>query len=146
MHTTYHDINLLESVQNQAACWIKSYWDPSALKWSKSSAICTKELNWPSLKIRCQYISILTLYSILNGSAAISFTKYFQFNKLTTRTHSLTLIMNLVSSTNPPSTHLGILFLLLLHFYGIPYHLKSYLSQLHKLLKITLSTSFFVIR
>ena len=53
-----HDINLLESVQNRAARWIKSYWDPSALKRSKSSTICIKELNWPSLKIRRQYIRI----------------------------------------------------------------------------------------
>ena len=42
---TAHGINLLESVKNIAACWIKCYWDPSALKWSKSSTICTKELN-----------------------------------------------------------------------------------------------------
>ena len=94
---TVRYIDLLESVQNRAACWIKSYWDPFALKWSKSSTICTKELNWPSLKIRRKYISVLTLYSILNGTAAISFTTYFQFNKLTIPTHSLTLI--LASST-----------------------------------------------
>ena len=48
---TARDIDLWESVQNRAACWIKSYWDPSALKWSKSSIICIKELNWPSLKV-----------------------------------------------------------------------------------------------
>ena len=47
---TVHDIDLLESVQNRAARWIKSYWDPSALKWSKSSAICTKNLTGPHLK------------------------------------------------------------------------------------------------
>ena len=42
---TTHGINLLESVKHIAAHWIKSYWDPSALKWSKSSTICAKELN-----------------------------------------------------------------------------------------------------
>ena len=49
---TVDDIELLESVQNRAARWIKSYWDPSALKWSKSSTIYIKELNWPLLKVR----------------------------------------------------------------------------------------------
>ena len=42
---TAHGINLLESVKYIAAHWIKSYWDPSALKWLKSSTICAKELN-----------------------------------------------------------------------------------------------------
>ena len=138
---TAHDIDLLESVQNRAAHWIKSYWDPSALKWSKSSTICIKELKWPLLKVRWQYIyCILTLYSILNGTAANSFTKYLQFNKFTTWMHSLTL--NIASSINVFRHS----FLLLLHFYGIPCHMKSYPSQLHKLLKINLSTFFFVLR
>ena len=37
---TAHDNDLLESVQNRAARWVGSFWDPSALRWSKSSAIC----------------------------------------------------------------------------------------------------------
>ena len=42
---TAHGNDLLESVQNRAARWIKSFWDPSALRWSKSSAICVGELG-----------------------------------------------------------------------------------------------------
>ena len=94
---TAHDIDLLESVQNRAARWIKSFWDPSALKWSKSSATCIEELRWPSLKVRRDYLSIWSLYSILHKTTAIDFSKYFRFNTLATRSHSLTL--NLMSST-----------------------------------------------
>ena len=41
---TDQDIALLESVQNRAVRWIKSYWDPSTFRWSKSSSVCIKEL------------------------------------------------------------------------------------------------------
>ena len=41
---TVHDIALLESVQNRAAHWIKSSWDSSTFKWSKSSSVCIEEL------------------------------------------------------------------------------------------------------
>ena len=94
---TVHDIALLESVQNRAARWIKSSWDSSTFKWSKSSSLCIEELQWPSLKVRRNYISVLTLYSILHGTTSINFAHYFQFNTLVTRSHHLTL--NLVSST-----------------------------------------------
>ena len=96
---TAHDIDLLESVQNRAAHWIKSYWDPSALKWSKSSKICIKELNWPSLNVCQHYISILTLYYFIlcTWNSCYQFHKVIQFNKFTTQTHTLTL--NLASST-----------------------------------------------
>ena len=39
------DIALLESVQNRAALWINSIWDPIAQQWSKSSAVCVKDLK-----------------------------------------------------------------------------------------------------
>ena len=42
---TVHGNDLLESVQHRAARWIKSFWDPSALRWSESSAICVGELG-----------------------------------------------------------------------------------------------------
>ena len=87
------DNSLLES----AARWIKSFWDSSTNKWSKSSIVCVNELGWPSLKVRHDYISIWTLYSIFHKRTAIDFSKYFQFNTLSTRSHSLTL--NLVCST-----------------------------------------------
>ena len=94
---TAHDSDLLESVQNRAARWVRSFWDPSAFRWSKSSAICVGELGWPSLKVRRNYFSIWTLYCILHKTTAIDFSRYFHFNTLATRSHSLTL--NLMSST-----------------------------------------------
>ena len=94
---TAQDISLLESVQNRAARWIKSFWDAAAQKWSKSSSVCISELGWPSLKTRRSYISIWTLYSIYHKRTAINFSRYFHFNTLATRSHALTL--NLASST-----------------------------------------------
>ena len=91
------DIALLESVQNRAARWIKSFWDPIAQRWSKSSSVCVRELKWPTLKVRRDYFSIWTLYSILHQATAIDFSSYFHFNNLPTRSHPLTL--NLVSSS-----------------------------------------------
>ena len=77
---TAQDISLLESVQNRAARWIKSFWDAAAQKWSKSSSVCISELGWPSLKTRRSYISIWTLYSIYHKRTAINFSRYFHFN------------------------------------------------------------------
>ena len=94
---TVHDTDLLESVQNRAARWIKSFWDPSSYQWSKSSATCVEELGWPSLRVRRIYFSIWTIYCILHKTTAIDFSSYFRFNTLPTRSHSLTL--NLLSST-----------------------------------------------
>ena len=94
---TAHDIDLLESVQHRAARWINSFWDSTALKWSKSSATCIRELRWPSLKVRRNYFSVWLLYSILHKTTSIDFSRYFHFNTLPTRSHPLTL--NLVSST-----------------------------------------------
>ena len=91
---TAHDNDLLELVQNRAARWIKSFWDPTAFQWSKSSAICVGEFGWPCLKVRRNYFSIWTLYCILHKTTAIDFSRYFQFNTLATRSHS-----NLLSST-----------------------------------------------
>ena len=88
-----HDNDLLESVQNRAARWTKSFWDPTAFQWSKSSAICVGELGWPSLKVRRNY------FSILHKTTAIEFSRYFHFNTLATR-----------SCCPPPSMHLDILF------------------------------------
>ena len=68
---TAHDTGLLESVQNRAACWIKSYWNPSAFWWSKSLAICVGELGWASLKVQCNYFCIGTLYCISHKTTAI---------------------------------------------------------------------------
>ena len=94
---TTRDNDLLESVQNRAARWIKSFWDSSAFRWTKSSSVCVEELGWPSLKLCRDYFTIWTLYCILHNATAIDFSQYFQFNTLATRSHSLTL--NLLSST-----------------------------------------------
>jgi len=94
---TARDNDLLESVQNRAARWIKSFWDSSAVRWSKSSSVCVEELGWPSLKLRRVYFTIYTLYCILHNTTAIDFSQYFHFNTLATRSHSLTL--TLMSST-----------------------------------------------
>ena len=117
---TTHDIGLLELVQHRAACWIKSFWDSSANKWSKSSIVCVDELGWPSFKARRIFISIWTLYSIFYKQTAIDFSKYFHFNRLTTRSHSLTL--NLVSSTINAFRHSFFLWLYVYQYYGTPYH------------------------
>ena len=68
-----------------------------AFQWSKSSAICVGELGWPSLKVCRNYFSVWTLYCILHKTTAIDFSRYFHFNTLATRSHSLTL--NLLPST-----------------------------------------------
>ena len=94
---TTNDTDLLEAVQTRAARWIKSFWDPSTYQWSKSSVTCVEELGWPFLKARRIYFSIWTLYCILHKTTAIDFSRYFHFNTLPTRSHSLTL--NLLSST-----------------------------------------------
>ena len=59
---TVHDIDLLELVQNRAVCWIKSYWDPSALSGQNLLQLALKNLAGLHLKYVCrQSISILTL-------------------------------------------------------------------------------------
>ena len=125
----------------RAARWIKSFWDPSTYQWSKSSVTCVEELGWPSLKARRIYISIWTLYCILHKTTAIDFSRYFHFNTLPTRSHSLTL--NLLSSTINAFRHS---FLLPHLCYGTPYHLTFYLNQLRLFLNINLSIFFFLFR
>ena len=90
------DIKALESVQRRAARWINSSYDPILQLWTKSSDLCISELGWPLLSSRRKYFSVLMVYSILKG-APIDFSKHFQFNNLSTRTHPLTLA--LTSST-----------------------------------------------
>ena len=83
---TAHDIGLFESVHyNRVVHWIRSYWDPSAFKWSKSFTICIKELGWPSLKVCQQYIAIYfnTIFYFTWNSC---YWFYFQFNTFATQT------------------------------------------------------------
>ena len=60
------DVNLLEAVQNQAACWIHATWDPATYSWSKSSRTCLSELTWPSLAQHRTYFIVDYLHSILH--------------------------------------------------------------------------------
>ena len=60
-------------------------------QWSKSSDDCIRELQWPSLQSRRNFLSLSMLYDIWKGRTGINFNNYFQFNELSTRSHSLTL-------------------------------------------------------
>ena len=88
---------IFESVQRRAARWIFSTWNPQLHQWSKSSDDCVSELKWPSLQSRRQFLSLSILYDIWKGRTGINFNDYFEFNTLSTRSHSLTL--KLLSST-----------------------------------------------
>ena len=90
LHTS-KNIGLVESVQRRAARWIKSFFDPLTSQWTKSSSECIRELGWPSLELRCNYACIVMLYTILNNPTPIKFSEYYQLNKLSTRSHPLTI-------------------------------------------------------
>ena len=57
------NINLIESVQRRAARWIKSYFDPLTIQWTKSSDECLRELEWPSLGQRRNMV-LLQCYTL----------------------------------------------------------------------------------
>ena len=88
---TSSNIKLIESVQRRAARWICSTWNPRSYQWSKSLDDCISELQWPSLQSRRQFLSLSILYDIWKGRTGITFSDYFEFNTLCTRSHSLTL-------------------------------------------------------
>ena len=117
---TGRDISGLESVQCHAARWAcGSQWDSISRKWSKSSDDCLNSLRWPSLTDCCNYLSVSTLYDILNN-----------------RKHLLTFMITIAVILPAPepmncllylyyllSTVTIILFLWILHFCGKLYHL-----------------------
>ena len=87
------NIDLLEKVQRRAACWsCGSQWNPSSLSWSKSSDICLKELLWPTLLLRRQYLSIIALYDILHKLYPLKFSDYCKLSATCTRKHALTIL------------------------------------------------------
>ena len=86
---TFANIKLIESMQRRAAHWICNTWNPQLHQWSKSSDDCISELQWPSLQSRWQFLSLSTLY-IQKGRTGINFS---EFNKLCTRSHSLTFLL-----------------------------------------------------
>ena len=88
---TIKNINLLESVQRRAARWIKSKYDSSLYRWTKSTDDCLEELKWPTLELRRQYQTIVMVYSILHKQTPIIFSHHFGFNTNSTRSHPLAL-------------------------------------------------------
>ena len=97
---TARDISGLESIQCRAARWAcGSQWDPISRKWSKSSDDCLNSLRWPSLTDRRNYLSVSTLYDILNNRTSLSFHDYYRCNTSYTRAHELS-IVPLLSSIN----------------------------------------------
>ena len=98
LHTS-KNIDLIESVQRRAARWIKSSFDSTVFRWTKSSSECLDELRWPSLEMRRNYMCVVMLYAILKNFTPIKFSDYFQLNDFSTRSHSLT-ILPLPSSIN----------------------------------------------
>ena len=60
---TSSDTNLLEAVQNRAACWICATWDRDTHSWSKSLNACLGELKW-LLLVHRRTLIIFTAYCI----------------------------------------------------------------------------------
>ena len=85
------NVSLLETVQNRAARWICSRWNPVIFQWTKSSLDCLHELKWPTLQTRRTYFIVLTLYCILHSHLQVTFHAPFNFNYFSTRSHSLSL-------------------------------------------------------
>ena len=87
------NISMLERIQRRAARWsCGSRWNPITLSWSKSLEVCLRELLWPTLQLRQQYFSILTLYDILHKRCPLNFSHYCTLSRTSTRTHSLALV------------------------------------------------------
>ena len=64
---TDKDISMLEKVQRRASRWVcGSKWVPHKLAWSKCSDACIRELQWPLLSTRRNYLSVRLLYDIMH--------------------------------------------------------------------------------
>ena len=88
------NIDLLERVQRRAAHWTcGSQWSPVPLSWTRSSEACLGDLLWPTLHLRRQYLSIVTLYDILHKRfPSLNFTDYCTLSGTCTRKHALTIL------------------------------------------------------
>ena len=109
LHTS-KNIDLIESVQHRAARWIKSSFDSTTLRWTKSGSECLNELRWPSLEPRHNYMCIV----LLSNFTPIQFSDYFQLNVFSTCSHPL-----MIYHFPLPSMHFVIHFLLTQSFSGI---------------------------
>ena len=94
--------------------------NPITLSWSKSSEVCLKELLWPTLLLRRQYLSILTLYDMLHKGYPLNFSDYCTLSATRTREHALAFLPT-QSSINAYRYS----FLLTSPFYGTLFHLSS---------------------
>ena len=62
---TDKDISMLEKVQRRASRWAcGSRWVPHLLAWSKCSDTCLRELGWPLLSTRRNYLSVRLLHVV----------------------------------------------------------------------------------
>ena len=86
------DCAKLEKVQQRAARWVGSQWDPSLKKWSKSYQEICAELHWPTLELRRQFLICCQVFKIIHSLDCISFSEYLSFTRASsTRSHNLTL-------------------------------------------------------
>ena len=88
------NIDSLERVQRRAARWTcGSQWSPVPLSWTRSSEACLSDLSWPTLHMRRQYLSIVTLYDILHKRfPSLNFTDYCTLLGTCTRKHVLSIL------------------------------------------------------
>ena len=92
LHST-KDIDKLEAIQRRAARWVcGSRWNPHTHNWTKSSASCLQNLNWPSLHTRRSYFAITQVHDILHKKVSIPFDSHFKFRDNNTRSHPLSLV------------------------------------------------------
>ena len=89
---TQKDIKLLENIQCHAACWVcGSRWYPSMLSWTMSSDDCLRQLEWPSLKLRRDFLSVNLLYNIISNKIVIKFSDFCSFASSCTMQYSLSI-------------------------------------------------------
>ena len=75
---TQKDIKLLENIQRRAARWVcGSRWDPSMLSWTMSSDDCLRQLEWPSLKLHHDFLSVNLLYDIISNDVYLLYSIAF---------------------------------------------------------------------
>jgi len=69
-----------------------SRWNSRTHNWTKSSASCLQNLNWPSLHNRRSYFAIAQVHVIIHKKISIRFDSHFKFRDNHTRSHPLSLV------------------------------------------------------
>ena len=96
------DCDTLEKVQRRAARWIGASWDPQSMKWSKPYEKICDELQWPTLKLRRQFLICCQVYKIIHKLDCIHFSDYLNLTRAScTRSHNLILICSQVLLRTP---------------------------------------------